>query len=164
MGGRVRDVAWCLLVCWAPAASCALSVGAVRGWWQGRAFGAFCRAWCRVHCGTPVVVGRGAGWRGRLGCDACAGGRVGVAALGCVARARRQTMAGVDRSSTAAASRTIPFLMGCAKAWYKHQSIYRFTNADIGFVLFFKARTSPCFGVGKWRKRTQNRPKYVDVW
>ena len=39
----------------------------------------------------------------------------------------------------------IPFLMGCAKAWYKHQSIIRFTNADIGFVLFFKARTRPCF-------------------
>jgi hypothetical protein len=62
--------------------------------------------------GAPAAVGRGAGWRSRLGCDACAGGRVGVAALGGVARARRQTMAGVDRSSTAAASRTL-----AAVAW-----------------------------------------------
>ena len=58
-------------------------------------------------CGAPAAVGRGAGWRSRLGCDACAGGRVGVAALGGVARARRHTMAGVDKSSVAAASHTL---------------------------------------------------------
>jgi hypothetical protein len=57
--------------------------------------------------GAPAAVGRGAGWRGGLGCDACAGGRVGVAALGGVARARRHTMAGVDKSSVAAASHTL---------------------------------------------------------
>ena len=56
--------------------------------------------------GAPAAVGRGAGWRSRLGCDACAGGRVGVAALGGVATARRHTMAGVDKSSVAAASHT----------------------------------------------------------
>ena len=56
--------------------------------------------------GAPAVVGRGAGWRGGLGCDACAGERVGVAALGGVATARRHTMAGVDKSSVAATSHT----------------------------------------------------------
>ena len=38
--------------------------------------------------------------------DTCAGGRVGVAALGGVPRARRQTMDGVDKSSVAATSHT----------------------------------------------------------
>ena len=39
--------------------------------------------------------------------DACAGGRVGIAALGGVERARRRTVAGVDGSSVAAASHAL---------------------------------------------------------
>ena len=41
--------------------------------------------------GAPAAVGRGAGWRGGLGCDACAGGRVGVAAfLSCAKKTGRR--------------------------------------------------------------------------
>ena len=64
---------------------------------------------CARVCLRPdgLAMRRGARWRGGLGCDVCAGGRVGVAALGGVARARRHTMAGVDKSSVAAASHTL---------------------------------------------------------
>jgi hypothetical protein len=86
---------------WAPAACYALSVGAIWGWRRGRSCGAFCSAWCHIHWWRPSGC--------REGCvlgDTCAGGRVGVAALGGVPRARRQPMPGVDKSSVAAASHT----------------------------------------------------------
>jgi quinol monooxygenase YgiN len=86
---------------WAPAACYALSVGAIWGWRRGRSCGAFCSAWCHIHWWRPSGC--------REGCvlgDTCAGGRVGVAALGGVPRARRQTMDGVDKSSVAATSHT----------------------------------------------------------
>jgi hypothetical protein len=53
--------------------------------------------------------------------------------------------------------------MGCAKAWYKHQSIYRFTNADIGFVLFFEWGTLPIW-VREMEKENSKPTKDVDVW
>ena len=90
---------------WAPAACYALSVGAIWGWRRGRSCGAFCSAaaWCHIHWWRPSGC--------REGCvlgDTCAGGRVGVAALGRVPRARRQTMDDVDtgKLSVAAASHT----------------------------------------------------------
>jgi hypothetical protein len=49
--------------------------GAVLAW-------RFAARGARYTGGAPAAVGRGAGWRCRLGCARCVGGRVGVAALG----------------------------------------------------------------------------------
>ena len=107
MWGRLRGVAWCLVVCLGARGSAYLPWARFGGGGGAVLAGLSAVRGATYTCGAPAAVGRGAGWRSRLGCDACAGGRVGVAALGRVARARRHTMAGVDKSSVAAASHTL---------------------------------------------------------
>ena len=115
MGGRLRDVAWCLVVCWGARGSLRACRGRGLGVAAGPCLRRLSAARGAVYTGgAPAAVGRGAGWRGGLGCDACAGGRVGVAALGGVATARRQTMAGVDRSSVAAALHALAAVVSTA--------------------------------------------------
>ena len=88
MGG-VRGMAWCLVVGLGACDLLRAFRGRGLGVAAGPCFAGLSAARGAVYTGgAPAAVGRGAGWRGGLGCDACAGGRVGVAALGGVARAR----------------------------------------------------------------------------
>ena len=99
-------MAWCLVV---GLGACSL-LRAFRGRGLGVAAGPFLRGFLlRVVPHTLVApLRRSGGVRGGVvaWADTCAGGRVGVAALGGVPRARRQPMHGVDKSSVAAASHT----------------------------------------------------------
>ena len=102
--GRVRGMAWCLVV---GLGACGL-LRAFRGRGLGVAAGPFLRGFLlRVVPNTLVSpLRRSGGVRGGVvaWADTSAGGRVRVAALGGVPTARRQPMPGVDKSSVAAAS------------------------------------------------------------
>ena len=102
--GRVRGVAWCLVV---GLGACGL-LRVFRGRGLGVAAGP-CFAGLSAARGAATLVAplqQSGGVRGGVvaWADTCAGGHVGVAAFGGVPGARRRPVRGVDRSSVAAAS------------------------------------------------------------